>query len=379
MPQFSIKDLAKIIERDSKDATYKYALLRGSIEIIQENDNYKRVTGDVVSFPLGLLVLKWIEYYYPILSSKVFIPQKHGDSQERTIAFRREFENVIELYPGAENSYPLFYDLKRGITKEHNIQCIMSLVRSLKNTIVKQPMHYIGSAIERGGEIFRYNKDGKRSGGTGRLSIETIIGQLGTFSIPIELYHVMQVVGSFVTGTHSLIFRWAEFTSNISEDPTITTSNIISLLKSDFNERDIVRARNYYTGILEKDSLPCVWSGKPVRKELHVDHMIPFVAIRNNDLWNLLPSRGDVNIRKSDRIPDRELLKRSSVKERILFYWGELIRAFPVQFQSEIQVALLGNTAFSPKGWQNDSYDQLIRISHHLIEDRGFSPWTLNE
>jgi hypothetical protein len=29
MSQFSIKDLAKIIERDSKDATYKYALLRG--------------------------------------------------------------------------------------------------------------------------------------------------------------------------------------------------------------------------------------------------------------------------------------------------------------------------------------------------------------
>ena len=39
MPQFSIKDLAKIIERDSKDATYKYALLRGTIEVIQENDN----------------------------------------------------------------------------------------------------------------------------------------------------------------------------------------------------------------------------------------------------------------------------------------------------------------------------------------------------
>jgi hypothetical protein len=41
MNSFSIKDLAKIIERDSKDATYKFALLRGTIEIIQENDNYK--------------------------------------------------------------------------------------------------------------------------------------------------------------------------------------------------------------------------------------------------------------------------------------------------------------------------------------------------
>jgi len=53
MPSFSIKDLAKIIERDSKDATYKYALLRGTIELIQEHDQYKRVSGEEVSFPLG--------------------------------------------------------------------------------------------------------------------------------------------------------------------------------------------------------------------------------------------------------------------------------------------------------------------------------------
>lgn len=74
MPSFSLKDLAKIIERDSKDSTYKYALLRGTIEIIQEHNQYKKVTGSEVSFPLGLLILKWIEYYYPILSNRVFIP-----------------------------------------------------------------------------------------------------------------------------------------------------------------------------------------------------------------------------------------------------------------------------------------------------------------
>ena len=379
MPQFSIKDLAKIIERDSKDATYKYALLRGSIEIVQENDNYKRIDGDSVSFPLGLLVLKWIEYYYPIMCSQVFIPQKHGDSKRRTIAFRREFEKVISFYPLSENSYPLFYDLKKGINRSDLSEAVSLLVRKLKDTIVRQPMHYIGSAIDRGGEIYTFNKDGKRSGRDECLSIESIISRLGTFSIPVELYHVMQVVGSFVTGTHSLIFRWAEFTSGISNDPGITTSNMISLLKSEFNERDIVQAKNYYSHILENDTLQCVWSGKQVREGMHIDHMIPFVAIRNNDLWNLLPSRGDVNIRKSDRIPAGELLRRSSVKERILFYWGELMNAFPAQFRSEIQVALLGNAPFTNKGWKNDSYNQLIGISHHLIEDRGFSPWILNE
>ena len=133
MSQFSIKDLAKIIERDSKDATYKYALLRGSIEIIQENDNYKRITGETVSFPLGLLVLKWIEYYYPIISSSVFIPQKHGDSKERSIAFRREFEKVISFYSGAENSYPLFYDLKKGIPRPDFAEAVWQLVRKGMN------------------------------------------------------------------------------------------------------------------------------------------------------------------------------------------------------------------------------------------------------
>jgi hypothetical protein len=304
VPQFSIKDLAKIIERDSKDATYKYALLRGSIEIIQENDNYRRISGETVSFPVGLLVLKWIEYYYPIICSRVFIPQKHGDSRERSIAFRREFEKVISYYSGTENSYPLFYDLKKGITRPDLGEAVWQLVRKIRDTLIRQPMHYIGSAIDRGGEIYRYNKDAKRTRVSGYLSIESIIGALGTFSIPIELYHVMQVVGSFVTGTHSLIFRWAEFTSGIANNPDISTSKMISLLKSDFNERDIARSKDYYARILEN---------------------------------------------------------------------------YPRQFRSEVQIALLGNTAFSPKGWKNDSYEQLIRISHHLIEDRGFSPWIINE
>lgn len=223
MPQFSIKVLAKIIERDSKDGTYKYALLRGSIDIILENDNYRKI---------------------------------------RSIAFRREFEKVISFYSGAEHSYPLFYDLKRGISRRDLGEAVWQLVR---NNLILQPMRYIGCAIDRGGEIYRYTKDAKRTRVSGYLSIESIIDALGTFSIPIELYHVMQVVGSFVTGTHSLIFRWAEFTSGIANDPDISTSKMISLLKSDFNERDI---------------------------------------------------------------------------------------------------ALLGHTAFSPKGWKNDSYEQLIRISH---------------
>ena len=51
-----------IIERDSADATYKYALLRGVIEICQQSSHLREDDGDAVSFPLGLLVEKWLLY-----------------------------------------------------------------------------------------------------------------------------------------------------------------------------------------------------------------------------------------------------------------------------------------------------------------------------
>ena len=371
---FNITDLAKIIERDSKDATYKYALLRGTIEIIQEHNNYKSISESNVTFPMGLLILKWIEYYYPIISHPHFIPQKHGDSMERTIAFRREFENVIRYFPNTQSSYQLFYDLKRGITDAEKINSVNELIKKIRITLVRQPMYYIGSAINRRGKIYTYNYDATRSGNINKLNLEWVINSMGSFSISIDMYHVMQVVGSFVTGTHSIIFRWAEFTSELSSDVKIKTSDIITLLKSDFNERDIIQAKNFYSNILKNRTLQCVWSGKKIGNDLHIDHMIPFVALRNNDLWNLLPSKSYINIKKSDKVPSAGFLSDKNVRERIIYYWDNLFANFPEQFRSEIQVSLLGKKLFQEKTWKNYSYGQLVSMCNHIIEKRGFEP-----
>jgi hypothetical protein len=55
--------IGKIIERDSKSTTYKFALLRGVIDMIQDNSPYTTVKEDRVSFPMGLLIEKWLLYY----------------------------------------------------------------------------------------------------------------------------------------------------------------------------------------------------------------------------------------------------------------------------------------------------------------------------
>ena len=58
-------NISKIIERDSKTSTYKFALLRGVIDIIQDNSPFLSFSKDRVHFPTGLLIEKWMLYYYP--------------------------------------------------------------------------------------------------------------------------------------------------------------------------------------------------------------------------------------------------------------------------------------------------------------------------
>lgn len=56
-------NINKIIERDNKSTTYKFALLRGVIDIIQDNSPFISYTQDKVYFPIGLLIEKWMLYY----------------------------------------------------------------------------------------------------------------------------------------------------------------------------------------------------------------------------------------------------------------------------------------------------------------------------
>ena len=371
--EFTLTHLAQIIERDSKDSTYKYALLRGTIDIIQKYPHFRDAEGTRIHYPMGLLLLKWIEYYYPLLSHSSFIPQKYGDDGKRTIAFRKEFDEVIRLYPNISTFHSLEYDLKRGVSDPGRIRIVLDLLRKLRNTIVRQPMHYIGSSIGRGGQI--YGSTGASTRVPSRIDLDRIIHGFGSFSIPADFHHVLQVVGAFVSGTHSIIFKWAEFTSGISRDLEFHTSDIIGLLSDRESVRDVEQARRFYKEILDREGLFCIWSGRRIARDMHVDHLLPFSALGNNDLWNLLPVREAMNASKRDSIPTPELLGSRLVKERIIGTWERLVGSYRDQFFREIGIALLGRRTIDPANWQNACYHGLTGMSSYLINQRGLMPW----
>src|SRR5690606_26489581 len=106
----------KIIERDSKTTTYKFALLRGVIDIVQDNSPYIRFLGDRVQIPTGLLIEKWLLYYYPLLESDIELPQIIGGSN---LAFKPQLDELIDGYRPIGGFSAFYNDLKsKGIPQE---------------------------------------------------------------------------------------------------------------------------------------------------------------------------------------------------------------------------------------------------------------------
>lgn len=377
----NFKTINTIIERDSKDTTYKFALLRGVIEISQEYQHLIHETGDRVSLPLGLLIEKWLLYYYPLIGSQDFLPQQHGekpDSDHKRLSFRPVFREVTNYYAGKGGLSVFYNDYVNGSIPPEISSSVSELIGKLKTTITTMPMKHLGrSHGHRDFSIFSYNNDARRVPAGMPVSQESVVKYYGTFSFRKDLFLVFQYLGSFISGDDSLIYQWAEFTSKASGGSHTVASVMETLRTVPETGRAVGEARQVYTQLYEKNhGLECVWSGKPIADPamLHVDHMIPFSVWKNNDLWNLLPASESVNAKKRDKIPSPDFIDKRS--DAIVSYWDSMSGVYPRRFSREINLALIGTPEKLP-GWPDAALERLGEKCEYLIEVRGFDAWSM--
>lgn len=362
-------NISKIIERDSKSTTYKFALLRGVIDIIDDNSPFIEERSGRVYLPTGLLIEKWLMYYYPILRSETPIPQINGEAQ---LAFSSQFKKVIDAYE-LRGGFSAFYnDLKnKGIPSDLR-EVVFQLIKKLRDTITQMPMKYIGRSITNAYySIFEYENAPMHL--PIYVNTEYLIQHGGTFSIPIEYFEAFKLFGSFINGQNSILFKWAQFSANASPLDLKVEFILHEVLKSPITTRNIKESKKLYKDILEQNGqVYCVWTGKKT-SDYDIDHVIPFSVWKNNDLWNLLPARPSVNSQKRDRIPTPELLEKQT--DLILSYWHLIQQNQNDRFQREMQVALLGKRDFD--NWQQTGLTQLQNSCNYLIESRGFEAWSI--
>lgn len=365
-----LKTVTKIIERDNKTSTYKFALLRGTIEIILEDTPYKRIENGRAYFPMGLLIKKWIFYYYPLLSSSKAIPQTNSP---KGLAFEIELLKIIDRYKNKGDGISVLYNdlLLRNLDGTLMADVII-LYDKLRLTIANMPMKHLGFSIfKKHYSVFQYHSEKIRN--KSERSLDFVTGY-GFFSIPVDYYEAFRVLGSFLAGQDSILSQWASFSFSSSLNRTANKSEVIErLLLSPITERDVKESKIYYRSLLENSGrICCVWTGKQLQK-FDIDHAIPFSIWKNNDLWNLLPSSGTINNNKRDKIPSPKIIEAAS--ERIFYNWNIVFKNNENRFRREIENSLLGQRLES--GWQKKALRRLQENADYLIKTRGYEEWKL--
>lgn len=370
-----LKNINQIIERDSKDTTYKFALLRATIEVIQEKSPYQKFENNRVILPVGLIILKWLEYYYPIIEKE--LPQRNGDNLDSfTLSFRSLFKEVTDFYKRRGGLSVFYSELIRGNLPVEIEDTVFQLCKKLRDTIKDQPMRYIGKSVNQTEySIYKREETKIQLRQSVKMDVNFLIENFSRFSIPLDYFKVMELMGSFITGMHSILINWAEFT--VDKDKNLSMNQVLeTMLKSPQEARNVLLSEKIFKTLNKKTGeLECVWSGSRITYDLNIDHVLPFSVWRNNDLWNLLPAKAAVNNRKRDKIPSLELLNNR--KDRIISYWQIIRNVEEAGFEKEMNINLITRQDFEQHNWENFAFNSLKEKSRYLIETRGFEEFNL--
>jgi hypothetical protein len=375
------RKINSIIERDSTDATYKYALLRGTIGICEEFQHLGSHQDGRVWFPLGLMIEKWLLYYYPVIAAERFIPQKGGETADGSshlrMAFRPLLADLAGYYRTSGGGFSQFWnDYENGRIPPQVSGTFLSLCRKLRDTITLMPMNHLGySWARKPYSVFTYRKNESRVLMPDSIDRDFLVRSFGEYSISEELNTVFLYFGGFISGENTVLLKWATFTSEKSRGAIPVAEAMEILQEVPETERDTQEAQRFYRQLMGSgQEVECVWTGRPIRSPevCHIDHVLPFSLWKNNELWNLMPALPEVNLKKSDMVPSDKLL--DARRETIVRYWNAMSQFSPGLFEKEIRLSLVG-TGFDRSSWQEQAFEALKSKCRYLIEIRGCTGW----
>ncbi len=341
-----IDQIEGVLNHDKKSATYKFALFRALAEIATQSPNSVTWLADgQVGLPVRYVAEKWLQYYWPLIESRTFIPQLNGERPNagKPIKFRKHLHELVHRYAKAGGYSGFRIERNKGLLSPDTQKLLRSLMADIEDAIVKGPVVFAGGALITG-RVFGYAAKTRQ------------------VLIPNDLWIELSHLGYWVS--QAVILQWAEKTTKLGEGIEIAT--VVNLLLEKEDERSSTEARRLFSGL---DRLECIWTGSTLRESFDVDHLIPFDLWHNNDIWNLLPASKTANSKKSNKLPSTDILR--SRKDCIVGYW-ELLRGKNSQrFDREAETLLVIPTV----NWQNALYGQMCNAIEVTALQRGVGRW----
>ena len=320
------KLISSILKHDTKQNSYKIALLRSINDVVLAYPDMLS-HGQDVAIPLRMLARYWIAYYWAFVEDLNPIYQgaraKHGDSYRNDMAFRPALTELRSIWATIYNTsspsdgFTLTYEmLIPRKQKEYNsiddrlIGVYQRTLRSIEIAI-QQPMRYAGTDVE--GEFAVFKPLARFADAD-----EQIIGIPGTkpqdkcIIVPIDMWEAFRELSLWIEAL--CIHEWSIFIEGVDQKDRgiVRRGEVFELLTARPDNRVPLNWERNRIFILMQEGITfrCVWTKRElgINDDYALDHLIPVSVYPMNEMWNLVPTHPAANLKKSDKIPSRSLL-----------------------------------------------------------------------
>ena len=304
--------LRHVILNDDKSSTYKLALLRTLSRVADGAAGFARHhDDDHVAVPLGLIALTWIRLFEPLLSAG--FPQSPSNVGLQRLGFVKE---AYRRLAGVSH-----LDLRVGTRFSGELSAVLHrALRDAADTIQKMPATFV--TYQGGGPVFPVTRSRMQSRPSSIHLDRAYLFSFGEMQVPRHLWQTLQRFGAWIEP--AIVAEWSRLIRSYASrrDIQVDDNVLAAAMTWEDPDRDVRLARERALEMLARGNLCCVWSGRHLdRRNLDVDHCLPWIAWPCGDLWNLMPTHRAVNQHeKRARLPGDRLLR--SAQDRVLEWWG---------------------------------------------------------
>ena len=323
------KLISSILKHDSKQNTYKIALIRSINDVVLSFPDMLSVKKDI-AIPLRLLARYWIAYYWPFVdeNSPIYQSKRPSDGRggyKNDISFRPQLAELrrqwklINRVDSPADGYWLTNELNTPRKREQYKQIAPNLLQAYSKTInaiakaIEQPTRYAGTHLDGNYSVFKPSDTLKNFHDV--VAIPGTQHQDRCIVVPQHMWESFQHLSLWIEALS--IHQWALFIEDVQQltRPHVNAGNVFQLMISRPDNRvPLEWERNRFIAIMGQNiTFQCPWSKELITTDstFEVDHLIPVSVYPFNEIWNLVPTHPTANNRKRDKIPSQHLLQQA--------------------------------------------------------------------
>ena len=299
----------RIIEEMHNDNTYKTAWGRGIIECISIGEY--SVIEDKGIVKQSDIVNKMIKYYW----NQTFF---FGLTQGKSPVILKHINSMIDKYKTEVSTYPVPWNDVEQYFMEENVtfynKRVSAILSNIRINVCPRFKNVSNSEI-----LDIYDIKDKE---------KLLIFQLKDIGI-LEDYGIIL--------SKLLNYKWSQLLERFNTSPNIT-KKVKAASDRKIRRSSLAKYKNLLLKYYHNQEIRDFYSGEIIdKKDIHIDHVIPWSFIYSDDIWNLVVTSSTNNLSKSNRPPTKTEIEKLELRNKELL---KSLSGYETGFKKSIEYSL---------------------------------------